>query len=38
MPLKIFNRNLVKVFSWYDNEWGYCSMLVKHIERLFLGE
>ena len=23
---------LVKVFSWYDNEWGYCCMLLKHIE------
>jgi len=28
--------DLVKVFSWYDNEYGYCAMLVKHIERLFL--
>jgi hypothetical protein len=25
----------VKVFSWYDNEWGYCAMLIKHIEKLF---
>ena len=23
--------NLVKVFSWYDNEWGYASMLLKHV-------
>ena len=23
---------LVKVFSWYDNEWGYCCMLRRHIE------
>ena len=20
--------NLIKVFSWYDNEWGYCCRLV----------
>jgi glyceraldehyde-3-phosphate dehydrogenase/erythrose-4-phosphate dehydrogenase len=26
---------LVKVFSWYDNEWGYCAMLIKHIEKIF---
>ncbi len=33
---KVVDGDLIKVFSWYDNEWGYCSMLVKHIERLFL--
>ena len=32
---KVVDGDLVKVFSWYDNEWGYCSMLIKHIERLF---
>ncbi len=26
--------NLVEVFSWYDNEWGYCAMLMKHLEAL----
>jgi glyceraldehyde 3-phosphate dehydrogenase len=31
---RVVNGDLVKVFSWYDNEWGYCSMLIKHIERL----
>ena len=26
--LTMVNGNLVKVFSWYDNEWGYSSRLV----------
>lgn len=25
---KVVNGNLVKVFGWYDNEWGYSSRLV----------
>ena len=24
--------HLAKVMAWYDNEWGYCSMLLKHIQ------
>ncbi len=32
---KVVDGDLVKVFSWYDNEWGYCAMLVKHIRSLF---
>jgi glyceraldehyde 3-phosphate dehydrogenase len=28
---RVVDGDLVKVFSWYDNEWGYCSMLIKHI-------
>jgi len=32
---KVIDGDLVKVFSWYDNEWGYCTMLIKHMERLF---
>lgn len=27
---RVVGGNLVKILSWYDNEWGYCSMLVKH--------
>lgn len=27
---KVVDGNLVKVLSWYDNEWGYCATLVKH--------
>jgi len=33
---KVVDGDLVKVFSWYDNEYGYCAMLIKHIERLFV--
>lgn len=28
---RVVDGNLVKVFSWYDNEWGYGAMLLKHI-------
>lgn len=27
---KVVNKNLVKVCAWYDNEWGYVNMLLKH--------
>lgn len=28
---KVIGGDLVKVLSWYDNEWGYCATLVKHV-------
>lgn len=28
---KVVDGDLVKVFSWYDNEWGYGAMLLKHV-------
>lgn len=28
---RVSDGDLVKVFSWYDNEWGYASMLLKHV-------
>lgn len=31
---RVVDGDLVKVFSWYDNEWGYGAMLLKHIESL----
>ncbi len=31
---KVVDGDLVKVFSWYDNEWGYGSMLLKHMVSL----
>ena len=31
---KVTDGDLVKIFSWYDNEWGYAAMLIKHIETL----
>ena len=29
---RVSNGNLVKIVSWYDNEWGYSSSLVKLTE------
>ena len=31
---KVVDGDLVKIFSWYDNEWGYVSTLVKHVEKI----
>lgn len=31
---KVIDGDLVNVLSWYDNEYGYVSTLVKHIEKL----
>lgn len=31
---KVVDGDLIKIFSWYDNEWGYCAMLIQHIEKL----
>jgi glyceraldehyde 3-phosphate dehydrogenase len=31
---RVVDGDLVKVLSWYDNEWGYSAMLIKHIEQL----
>lgn len=31
---RVVDGDLVKIFSWYDNEWGYCAMLTKHLEAL----
>ena len=33
---KVLDGNLVKVVSWYDNEWGYSMRVVDLIE--FLGK
>lgn len=30
---KVVAGDLVKVLSWYDNEWGYVSTLEKHVEK-----
>jgi glyceraldehyde 3-phosphate dehydrogenase len=29
---RVVDGDLVKVLSWYDNEWGYVATLAKHIE------
>lgn len=31
---RVVGGNLVKVLSWYDNEWGYSSILVEEVVRL----
>lgn len=31
---RVVDGDLVKVLAWYDNEWGYAAMLIKHIEEL----
>lgn len=31
---RVVDGDLVKIFSWYDNEWGYGAMLIKHIKTL----
>ncbi|MBI3638209.1 type I glyceraldehyde-3-phosphate dehydrogenase, partial [Candidatus Wolfebacteria bacterium] len=28
---KVIDGDLVKVLSWYDNEYGYVAMLIKHV-------
>ncbi len=28
---RVVDGDLVKVLAWYDNEWGYCAMLLKHV-------
>lgn len=28
---KVIDGDLVKIFSWYDNEWGYVATLVQHV-------
>ncbi|MDO8664192.1 MAG: type I glyceraldehyde-3-phosphate dehydrogenase [Candidatus Liptonbacteria bacterium] len=29
---KVVDGDLVKIFSWYDNEWGYVSTLLRHVK------
>ncbi|MBI4225673.1 type I glyceraldehyde-3-phosphate dehydrogenase [Candidatus Roizmanbacteria bacterium] len=31
---KVINENFLKVFGWYDNEWGYSTRLVDLIEKI----
>ncbi|MDD5547685.1 MAG: glyceraldehyde 3-phosphate dehydrogenase NAD-binding domain-containing protein [Candidatus Pacebacteria bacterium] len=28
---KVIDGNLVKILSWYDNEWGYVTTLISHV-------
>ncbi len=37
LPLtQVVGGNLVKVFAWYDNEWGYANRLVEQVIRVGL--
>jgi glyceraldehyde 3-phosphate dehydrogenase len=29
------NKNMVKIFSWYDNEWGYSNRMVEMAEYIY---
>jgi len=31
---QLIDGGLVKILSWYDNEWGYCATLVKYIQNI----
>lgn len=31
---KVIDGDLVKIMSWYDNEWGYASQMVREIIRI----
>lgn len=31
---KVINGNFVKVYGWYDNEWGYSTRLVDLVEKV----
>jgi glyceraldehyde 3-phosphate dehydrogenase len=31
---KVIDGDLVKILSWYDNEWGYVATLIKHAEKV----
>ncbi len=31
---KVVDGDLVKIFSWYDNEAGYVNTLVRHVEKI----
>ena len=33
---RVVDGDLVKVMAWYDNEWGYVSMLEKHVEHILM--
>lgn len=31
---QVVDGDMVKIFSWYDNEWGYVNQMVKEMKRL----
>ncbi len=31
---KVVDGNLVKIFAWYDNEWGYTNQMIRQAKRM----
>ena len=31
---KVVDGNLLKIFSWYDNEWGYTNQMVRRAKEI----
>lgn len=31
---QVIDGDLIKVISWYDNEWGYCNRLIEQVARV----
>jgi len=34
---QVIDGNLIKVFAWYDNEWGYANRLIEQVIRVGRG-
>jgi glyceraldehyde 3-phosphate dehydrogenase len=34
---RVVDGDLVKVMSWYDNEWGYTSQMIREAVRIVAG-
>jgi glyceraldehyde 3-phosphate dehydrogenase len=34
---KVIDGDLVKVMSWYDNEWGYANQMIREARLLTSG-
>jgi glyceraldehyde 3-phosphate dehydrogenase len=34
---QVIDGDLVKIMSWYDNEWGYSNQVVRVMSRVALG-
>ncbi|OGN08950.1 MAG: hypothetical protein A3J46_05660 [Candidatus Yanofskybacteria bacterium RIFCSPHIGHO2_02_FULL_41_11] len=30
----VINGHMATIGAWYDNEWGYCSMLINHLYKV----
>ena len=37
VQVQVIDGDLVKVMSWYDNEWGYSSQMVREAQRISTG-